>query len=56
MVLQINIDYKHDVFVCSQSIAKPFENLEYVKTPNESIIDCALRVFFTIEVLQTQHI
>jgi hypothetical protein len=46
MVLQINIDYKHDVLACFKSIAKPFENLEYVKPPNASITDCALRRFF----------
>jgi hypothetical protein len=46
MVLQINIVYKHDVLVCSKNIAKPFENLQYVKPPNESITNCVSRVFF----------
>jgi len=33
-VLQINIYSKHVVFMCSNGIAKSFENLEYVKPPN----------------------
>jgi len=32
--LQIDIGYKHGVFMCFEGIAKSFENLEYVKPPN----------------------
>jgi hypothetical protein len=37
-VLHIDIGCKHDIFMCSKGIAKSFENLEYVKPPNESIV------------------
>jgi hypothetical protein len=40
-VLQIDIGFKHDVLVCSNGIAKTFENLEYVKPPNEGFVACA---------------
>jgi hypothetical protein len=43
--LQIDIDGKHDVFMCSESIAKSSENTEDVKPPNEGIAGSALRVF-----------
>jgi hypothetical protein len=33
----IDIDFKHDVLVCSKGIAQTFENLEYVKPSNEGI-------------------
>jgi hypothetical protein len=36
-VLHINIGCKHDVFMCLKGIAKSFENLKYVKPPNEGI-------------------
>jgi hypothetical protein len=31
--------------MCFEGIAKCFENLEYVKSPNEGIVDFALGVF-----------
>ncbi len=46
-VLHIDIGCKHDVFMCSEGIAKSFENLEYVKPPNEGIVGFS-RVFSTI--------
>jgi hypothetical protein len=56
-VMQIDIDFKHDVLVCFEGIAQTFENPKYVKPPpHESIASCALRVFFTIGLLQTQCI
>jgi len=47
-VLQIDIGGKHDVFMCSEGIAKSFENLKYVKPPNEGIVGSTLGVFSTI--------
>jgi hypothetical protein len=44
-VLQIDIGCKHDVFLCSKGIAECFENLEYVKPPNEGIVGSTLGVF-----------
>ncbi len=46
--MQIDIGCKHDVFMCSKGIAEcfeSFENLEYVKPPNEGIVGSALGVF-----------
>jgi hypothetical protein len=34
--------------MCSENIAKYFENVEYVKTPNEGIASSASRVFSTM--------
>jgi hypothetical protein len=34
--------------MCFEGIAKCFENLEYVKSPNEGIVDFALGVFFVM--------
>jgi hypothetical protein len=34
--------------VCFQGIVKSFENLKYVKPPNEGIAGCVSRVFFTM--------
>jgi hypothetical protein len=53
MVLQIDIGYKHDVLICFGGIAKSFENLEYVKTPHESIVDYVLTMFSRMGLLQT---
>jgi len=49
----LDIDFKHDVLVCSKGIAQTFENPKYVKPPNEGITSCALRVFSPMKVLQT---
>ncbi len=56
MVLHIDIGYKQDVLECYENIAKSFENLEYVKPSNESIVDYVLKMFSTMGVLQIQHI
>jgi hypothetical protein len=53
MVLQIDIGYKHDVLICFGGIAKSFENLKYVKTPHESIVDYVLAMFSRMGLLQT---
>jgi hypothetical protein len=56
-VLHINIGFKHDVLVCSNGIAKLFENLKYVRPPNEGIVGCVLIMFSMMGgVLQTPHI
>ncbi len=46
--MQIDIDGKHDVFMCSKGITKSFENLEDVKPPNEGIVGSIWGVFSTM--------
>jgi len=53
MVLQIDIGSKHDVLICFGGIVKSFKNLEYVKTPHESIVDYVLTMFSRMGLLQT---
>jgi len=54
--LQIDIDDKHDVFMCSKSIAKSFENLKDMKPPNEGIAVSIVGCFPQWGVLQSQNI
>jgi hypothetical protein len=55
-VLQTNIGFKHDFFVCFKGIAQTFENPQHVKPPNEGFTCCALKVFSLMGVLQIQRI
>ncbi len=36
------------IFLCYEGIAKSFENLKYVKPPNEGIVGSTSGIFFTI--------
>jgi hypothetical protein len=50
-VLQVDVGFKNDVLVC---IAIFFENLKYVKPPNEGIASYVLRMIcYVMGVLQT---
>jgi len=45
---------KNDVLVCYEGIADFFENLKYVKPPNEGIANYVQRVIYNVmAVLQT---
>jgi hypothetical protein len=43
--------------MCFEDIVESFENLEYVKPPDEGITSYTLGMFFTMgRVLESQHI
>jgi hypothetical protein len=56
-VLQIDVGFKNDVFMCYEGVAIFFENSKYVKPPKEGIACYAQRMICNVTgVLQTKHI
>jgi hypothetical protein len=51
-VMQIDIDFKHDVLMCFEGIAQTFENPKYVKPPIEGIVGVKI---WHLHIYVTKH-